>query len=512
MSEDARRLIADAVSGLLEQVPALKPLNLVVRDRPARARRHAAVPPRAAGGRGDEGHRRRLQGPGRDAPRGVQPPHRAQPAQGLAAGVRHRAREGHRRRPVPQAHPAGRGQAGGALAPEEGASTDAAGERAGDHRLLARRLPAARHRRRAVRGRAVAAARGSRSCTRRTPSACATSRSALERGPLGRRRRVARGAARERRRAAARSTRRRTSRGRRARGRPTASCTSRAQTFASAATPRAARRSAGAALAAADAAAARRGAARATRCTRPPGHHAGPATIDGYCFYNDAALAAQRLRDHGAERVAVVDWDVHHGNGTEACFWERGDVLTISMHMDHRSWGPNHRQDGVTAERGAGRRARREPQRPAAVRRAATGLRRRAGPGRRAGAAPSSRPRRSSAPQGTDAAPVRRQRAHVRLGRASTRSAAAIARRRRDLGVGSLAVIAGGRLRAHVRRRRHLAAARPARAPERPSRTRSPTCPTTSDAHVPCVERRGRRGRPGAAIRRGVTAVRAGVV
>ena len=124
-------------------------------------------------------------------------------------------------------------------------------------------------------------------------------------------------------------------------------------TFASAATPRAARLAAGAALAAADATA-RAEAPVAYACTRPPGHHAGPATIDGYCFYNGTALAAQRLRDHGAARVAIVDWDVHHGNGTQACFWERGDVLAISIHMDHRSWGAAHPEDGLVSERGAG--------------------------------------------------------------------------------------------------------------------------------------------------------------
>jgi len=47
--------------------------------------------------------------------------------------------------------------------------------------------------------------------------------------------------------------------------------------------------------------------------------------------------------------VAVVDWDVHHGNGTQACFWERGDVVTVSLHMDHGSWGPHHPQTGAPA-------------------------------------------------------------------------------------------------------------------------------------------------------------------
>ena len=102
---------------------------------------------------------------------------------------------------------------------------------------------------------------------------------------------------------------------------------------------------AGAALAAADAAAGGE-APVAYACTRPPAITPPRTAIDGYCFDSRTALAAQRLRDHGAERVAVVDWDVHHGNGTQACFWERDDVLAISIHMDHRSWGPNHRRTG----------------------------------------------------------------------------------------------------------------------------------------------------------------------
>lgn len=124
-------------------------------------------------------------------------------------------------------------------------------------------------------------------------------------------------------------------------------------TFASAATPAAARRAAGAALAAAELAASGE-AAVAYACTRPPGHHAGREEIDGYCFFSNAALAAQRLRDLGAARVAVVDWDVHHGNGTQSCFWERGDVLAVSVHMDHRSWGRSHPEDGTVTELGEG--------------------------------------------------------------------------------------------------------------------------------------------------------------
>lgn len=68
--------------------------------------------------------------------------------------------------------------------------------------------------------------------------------------------------------------------------------------------------------------------------TRPPGHHAGPDFFGGYCFLNNAALAAQALREDGAERVAVLDIDYHHGNGTQAIFYSRSDVLTVSIHGD----------------------------------------------------------------------------------------------------------------------------------------------------------------------------------
>lgn len=67
--------------------------------------------------------------------------------------------------------------------------------------------------------------------------------------------------------------------------------------------------------------------------SRPPGHHAGPATFGGYCYLNNTALAAAWLASRGA-RVAVVDVDTHHGNGTQAVFWTRRDVLTVSIHGD----------------------------------------------------------------------------------------------------------------------------------------------------------------------------------
>jgi acetoin utilization deacetylase AcuC-like enzyme len=87
---------------------------------------------------------------------------------------------------------------------------------------------------------------------------------------------------------------------------------------------------------------------------RPPGHHAQPAQADGYCVFSHAALVAQRALDRGARRVAVVDWDVHHGNGTQECFYGRSDVLTFSVHMDHGPWGPSHPQTGRPDEVGRG--------------------------------------------------------------------------------------------------------------------------------------------------------------
>ncbi|MEP4029768.1 histone deacetylase family protein [Roseibium polysiphoniae] len=67
---------------------------------------------------------------------------------------------------------------------------------------------------------------------------------------------------------------------------------------------------------------------------RPPGHHAGRDFFGGYCFLNNAAISAQWLRDHGADRVAILDVDYHHGNGTQSIFYDRSDVLFLSLHAD----------------------------------------------------------------------------------------------------------------------------------------------------------------------------------
>ncbi|KAG0738787.1 hypothetical protein G6F24_017523 [Rhizopus arrhizus] len=85
---------------------------------------------------------------------------------------------------------------------------------------------------------------------------------------------------------------------------------------------------------------------------RPPGHHAGADFFGGYCFLNNAALAAQALRDAGAERVAILDVDYHHGNGTQSIFYERGDVLTVSVHGDPTTEYPFFL--GYADEHGAG--------------------------------------------------------------------------------------------------------------------------------------------------------------
>ena len=103
------------------------------------------------------------------------------------------------------------------------------------------------------------------------------------------------------------------------------------------------------ALAAADEAAAGR---HAYALARPPGHHAYPARAGGHCYLNNAAIAAQRLRDRGAERVAVLDIDSHHGNGTQGIFWDRGDVFFASLHGDPNAYYPWY--IGHADERGEG--------------------------------------------------------------------------------------------------------------------------------------------------------------
>ncbi|TBW38006.1 histone deacetylase family protein [Siculibacillus lacustris] len=85
---------------------------------------------------------------------------------------------------------------------------------------------------------------------------------------------------------------------------------------------------------------------------RPPGHHAGVRAAGGYCYLNNAACAATRLRDAGAARVAILDVDFHHGNGTQEIFWTRGDVAVVNLHGDPATEYPYFL--GAADERGVG--------------------------------------------------------------------------------------------------------------------------------------------------------------
>ena len=86
--------------------------------------------------------------------------------------------------------------------------------------------------------------------------------------------------------------------------------------------------------------------------SRPPGHHASADLAGGYCFVNFAAVAAEGFRDAGAARVAVLDVDFHHGNGTQDIFYRREDVLFASLHGDPATSYPYF--SGHTSEAGVG--------------------------------------------------------------------------------------------------------------------------------------------------------------
>ncbi|HEX8024713.1 MAG TPA: histone deacetylase family protein [Candidatus Limnocylindrales bacterium] len=73
---------------------------------------------------------------------------------------------------------------------------------------------------------------------------------------------------------------------------------------------------------------------------RPPGHHAGRSRAGGFCFFNNAAIAAEAYTRSTGEPVAILDLDYHHGNGTQQLFWRRGDVFYASLHADPRRMYP----------------------------------------------------------------------------------------------------------------------------------------------------------------------------
>lgn len=87
---------------------------------------------------------------------------------------------------------------------------------------------------------------------------------------------------------------------------------------------------------------------------RPPGHHAYPDLMTGACFLNNAAIAAHRLTRHYG-KVAIVDIDVHHGNGTQFIFWERPDVLVCSIHIDPGLSAPYYAGHADEIGEGAGK-------------------------------------------------------------------------------------------------------------------------------------------------------------
>ena len=85
---------------------------------------------------------------------------------------------------------------------------------------------------------------------------------------------------------------------------------------------------------------------------RPPGHHASKDQYGGYCFFNNVAIAAEKLKEKGAKRIFILDIDFHHGNGTQAIFYDRSDVFFVSLHGDPKDAFPHFL--GHADEKGSG--------------------------------------------------------------------------------------------------------------------------------------------------------------
>ena len=82
---------------------------------------------------------------------------------------------------------------------------------------------------------------------------------------------------------------------------------------------------------------------------RPPGHHATPSRAMGFCFFNNVAIAARQIQSLGCGRVLIIDWDVHHGNGTQDIFYADPSVFYYSLHLH-----PHYPGTGLASERGTG--------------------------------------------------------------------------------------------------------------------------------------------------------------
>ena len=93
---------------------------------------------------------------------------------------------------------------------------------------------------------------------------------------------------------------------------------------------------------------------KAYALVRPPGHHAHPDKMGGFCFFNNVAITATHLRNQG-KRVMIVDWDIHQCNGTQECFYQDDQVLVVSIHRRDKGTFFPYRDDGQPSYVGEGK-------------------------------------------------------------------------------------------------------------------------------------------------------------